>query len=313
MNRIDEALRKAAQEEATNPGLGESLVAAKRGAAPQEGCPATDTEKVVVLAMGEGEEPPTQLTYEVLLARCRHSHWSPDPNTNPFFGVQNPTYGTEEFRTLRSRLYQIRGNQPLRTVLITSALPGEGKSFTVANLGVTIARQSERRALMIDGDLRLPTLHSSLGAPLTPGLSDYLLGEADELSVIQKGSRPNLFFIPAGKAISNSAELIGNGRLKNLLHRLAPVFDWILLDSPPVVPISDACLLSELCDGVLMVLKAASTPFDIAQKACREFQGKPLLGVVLNRVKPGASSSSYYYSSYYNQSAPGANIGKDKR
>jgi protein-tyrosine kinase len=313
MNRTNDALRKASQEEATNAGLEDSLAAAKRGAARHEGSSATDTEKVVVLAVGEGEEPPTQLTYEVLLASCRHRHWSPDPNTNPLFGVQNPTYGTEEFRTLRSRLYKIRGNQPLRTVLITSALPGEGKSFTAVNLALTIARQAERRVLIIDADLRLPSLHSSLGAPLTPGLSDYLLGEADELSVIQKGSRPNLFFIPAGKTISNPAELIGNGRLKNLLHRLAPVFDWILLDSPPAVPISDACLLSELCDGVLMVVKAASTPFDIAQKACGEFQGKPLLGVVLNRVKPGSSHSSYYYSSYYNQAASDANIGKDER
>lgn len=311
MSRIHDALRKA-QEEATNPGLEDSLVAAKRGAARPEGSPATNKENVVVLAMGEGEAPPRQLTYEVLLAHCRPSHWNPNSKTNLFFNEQNHAHGTEEFRTLRSRLYQIQANKPLRTVLVTSALPGEGKSFTVANLALTIARQPERRALMIDADLRLPNLHSSLGAPLTPGLSDYLLGEADELSVIQKGSRPNLFFIPGGKPVSNPAELIANGRLKNLLPRLAPVFDWILVDSPPVVPISDACLLSELCDGVLMVVQAAATPFDIAQKACRELQGKPLLGVVLNRVKPGASYSSYYYSSYYNQYLPAANTGKDK-
>jgi protein-tyrosine kinase len=310
MTRIHDALRKAAQEEATNPGREDSLVAAKRGATRQEGSPATDTENVFVMPGGEGKEPPTQLTYELLLARCRHPHWSPDPKTILFFSAQNHTYGTEEFRTLRSRLYQIRANQPLRTVLITSALPGEGKSFTVANLALTIARQHERRVLMVDADLRLPNLHGSLGAPLTPGLSDYLLGEADELSIIQKGSRPNLFFIPGGKPISNPAELLGNGRLKNLLRRLAPVFDWILLDSPPVVPISDACLLSELCDGVLMVVKAAATPVELAQKACREFQGKgkPLVGVVLNRVKRGASYSSYYYNHY----PPAAEIGSDK-
>jgi protein-tyrosine kinase len=309
MTRIHDALRKAAQEEATNPGLEDSLVAARR-AARQEGSPATDTENVVVMGVGEGKEPPTQLTYELLLARCRHTHWSPDPKTILFFNTQNHTYGTEEFRTLRSRFYQIRAKQPLRTVLVTSALPGEGKSFTVANLALTIARQHERRVLMVDADLRLPNLHSLLGAPLTPGLSDYLLGEADELSIIQKGSRPNLFFIPGGKLISNPTELIGNGRLKNLLRRLAPTFDWILLDSPPVVPISDACLLSELCDGVLMVVKAAATPVELAQKACREFQGKgkPLVGVVLNRVKRTASYSSYYYNHY----PPAAKIGSDK-
>ncbi len=308
MTRIHDALNKAAQEGATNPRLEGSSELAKRGAALQKGGPATGIENVARPAVGTGAEPPARLTYEALLACCQHPRWSPESNTILFFSAQNHTYGTEEFRTLRSRLYQIRGHQPLHTVLITSALPGEGKSFTVANLALTIVRQPERRVLLIDADLRLPALHSSLGAPLTPGLSDYLRGEADEFSIIQKGPRHNLFFIPGGKPVSNPAELIGNGRLKNLLQRLTPVFDWILLDSPPVVPISDACLLGELCDGVLMVVRAAATPFDIAQKACQEFHGKPLLGVVLNRVEPGASYSSYYYKHY----APVASIGKGK-
>jgi Mrp family chromosome partitioning ATPase len=143
---------------------------------------------------------------------------------------------------------------------------------------------------------------------LTPGLSDHLRGDADEFSIVQRSLRHNLFFISAGKPAGNPAELLGNGRLKNLLQRLAPAFDWILVDSPPVVPLSDACLLSELCDGVLMVVRASSTPFDLAQKACQKFAGKALLGVVLNGVKRGASYSTYYYKHY----PPTAKIGTDK-
>jgi len=308
MGRIHDALNKAAQEGATSlrpeslPGL------TKHGVTPREVGPAGHAENVTAPAAGEGHELPARLTYEALVARCQHSHWIPDSKSLLFLSAQDHRYGTEEFRTLRSRLYQLRGQRPLRTLLITSALPGEGKSFAVANLALTIVRQPERRVLLIDADLRLPALHTSLGAPLTPGLSDYLRGGADEFSIIQKGPLHNLFFIAGGKPVSNPAELIANGRLKNLLHRLTSVFDWILLDSPPVVPISDANLLGELCDGVLMVVRAAATPFDIAQKACQEFHGKPLLGVVLNRVEARASYSSYYYKHY----PPVANIGKGK-
>jgi len=247
-----------------------------------------------------GEERPVRLTFEALLARCRRPHWKPDLQTMLFFSAQNHRDGTEEFRTLRSRLYQIREKQPVRTVLITSPLPGEGKTFVVANLAQVIARQYERRALLIDADLRFSRLHVPLGAPSSPGLSDYLLGEADEFSILQRGPRDNLFLIPGGKQVSNPVELIGNGRLKNLLHRLAPIFDWIILDSPPAVPVSDASLLADFCDGILLVVQAAVTPFDVAQKARQGFQNKPLLGVVLNRVEPGEAYSAYYRY-YYEQ------------
>ncbi len=239
-----------------------------------------------------------ELTFETLVKRCPRPGWKPDLKTMVFFNTDNHTYGTEEFRTLRTRLYQIRDKQPLQTVLITSALPQEGKTFTAANLAQAIVRQHERRALLIDADLRLPGLHVPLGAPLTPGLSDYLRGDADEFSVIQRSPRGNLFFIAGGKPVSNPAELIGNGRLKNLLQGLKPIFDWIVLDSPPVIPVSDATLLADFCDGIVMVVRAASTPFDLAQKARQEFQGKPLLGIVLNRVEPGLAYSSYYYEHY---------------
>jgi capsular exopolysaccharide synthesis family protein len=250
-------------------------------------------------AIQEGSEV---LTLEVLEARCPQATWNPDPATVLFADPQDRTLGTEEFRSLRSRLYQIRERekQPLQTVLVASAMAGEGKTFVAVNLARAIVQQRGRRVLLVDTDLRLSRMHAMLGASLDPGVSEYLRAEADMFSILQRGAQEGLFFIGGGKAASNPAELIGSGRLKALIHRLVPVFDWIILDSPPSVPVTDASLLAEMSDGVIMVVKAGETPYDMARKGCQHFRDKHLVGVVLNRVAPAAS-----YSSYYNYGANG--------
>jgi capsular exopolysaccharide synthesis family protein len=238
------------------------------------------------------------LTNEMLLAKCRQARWTPDPKALLFANADENAAGKEVFRTLRTRLYQVRAVQPLKVVLITSALPGEGKTFVTSNLAQSLIRQREKRVLLIDADLRVPALHVPLGAPLSPGLSDYLLGEMDEFSIMQRGHDENLFFIAAGKTIQNPNELLGTGKMERLLHRLAPIFDWILVDSPPTIPVSDTTILAKMCDGMLMVIRAGSTPFDLAQKACQEFHNRPLLGAVLNRADSTAGYGGYYYQGY---------------
>jgi capsular exopolysaccharide synthesis family protein len=203
--------------------------------------------------------------------------------------------GKEEFRSLRSSLSLVRERQTLQRLLVTSPLPGEGKTLVSAFLAGAILWQHERRVLLIDADLRSSRLHRALGAPAAPGLSDYLSGAADESSIIWRGPVDNLSFIPGGKPAENASELLANGRLKVLLERMASAFDWIIIDSPPVIPISDAKLIAELCDGVLVVVRAGSTPFDLAQRAYGQFRDKRFLGVVLNQVDP---TSTYGYNRY---------------
>ncbi len=234
---------------------------------------------------------------EALAGLSGPSAWSPDPamvllsdNGN----LYNP--GREEFRTLRSRLNLVRERQQLQKLLITSPLPEEGKTFVAANLVQAILWQGKCDVLLVDGDLRASGLHAFLGAPGAPGLSEYLSGQVDEFGSIKRGPQKNFFFVPAGKPAPNASELIGNGRLKLLLDRLAPAFDWIIIDSPPAIPIADAKLISELCDGVLMVVRAGTTPYELAQRAYKEFREKHFVGVVLN----GADSrSTYGYHHYY--------------
>jgi protein-tyrosine kinase len=303
MSRIHEALKKAEQERIT-------VQAADVAAPPQ---PAVTTaaiwkeseanisaEAVVPAspapAITTGQTD--YLRFDDLRARCRHPQWNLDPNVNVFSNGRSSGHSAEQFRTLRSRLYQLRGNQPLRTVLVTSSLPGEGKTFVTANLAQAIVRQPDRRALIIDADLRCSRLHVLLGAPAAPGLTDYLRGEADEMAVIQHGQEGNLCFIAGGSEVTDPSELLSNGRLKNLLDRVTPVFDWVILDSPPCLPVADASILAALCDGVLLIVRAGETPSEVAQRACQELQGKNVVGVVLNSVDETHSYGSYYYQSY---------------
>lgn len=299
MSRIHEALKRAEEQRSggqatVEPQAPETVDPAMPVAAVPPAAHATESRA----ASGGLPNFGAPLTVDTLLSRCVAGNWTPDRKTMLFFNGDEQGYGLEEFRTLRSRLYQLRDRQPLKKVLVTSALPKEGKSFVAANLAQVMVRQQGRRALLIDGDLRGARLHSALGTESSPGLSDYLLGEADEFAVIQRGPMDNLFFIPCGKSVRNPAEVVANGRLKTLFSRVEPLFDWIILDSPPAVPISDAGLLANYCDGVLMVVRSNATPFDMARKARQEFSGKQLVGVVLNGIDQGNSYSQYYYDAY---------------
>lgn len=243
--------------------------------------------------------PTMPFSGDMLLAKSREAQWNPDSKCMLFFSGEEHSAGMEEFRTLRSRLYQLREKQTLNKLLITSALPREGKSFTSANLAQVIVRQHGRRVLLIDADLRNPQLHKLLGTERGPGLYEYLRSEADEFAVMQRGSMENLFFIPAGTASSNPAELLANGRLRTLLNRVEGMFDWIIIDSAPAVPVSDATLLANECDGILLVVRSNSTPMDAARRAAKEFADRNVVGVVLNGITPELSPyTQYYYAAY---------------
>jgi protein-tyrosine kinase len=295
MSRIHDALKQAEQERAA------SLAVETPTARPERSSPAPHTgqnaEEISARKSypGQGGHEPGPVISDGILGACRTAVWRPDQRALLFCRPDQRPLGAEEFRTLRTRLTQMREKLPLQAILVTSALPGEGKTFVAANLAQSFAQQSGRRVLLLDGDLRLSRLHTLFGTAAAPGLSDFLRGDIDVSSVLQRGEPESLFFIPGGKPPSDPIELLGNGRLKNLLHRLAPLFDWIVLDSPPCVPLSDASLLADLCDGVLMVVKAGKTPFDAAQKGRKQFEQRHLLGVVLNHVAPQAAYSAYYY------------------
>jgi protein-tyrosine kinase len=315
MSRIHEALKKAEQERALSQGgPAQPSFAAPEASEPAMRAAQGEPPAAMVTGVAAGGVPLTSampsfaspFSLDALLARCPQLQWRPD-ETMLFFNDDDTARGTEEFRTLRSRLYHAREKMTLKKLLVTSALPKEGKSFTAANLAQVLVRQHGRRVLLIDADLRGPRLHLMLGTTAAPGLSDYLQGRADEFAIMQRGQMENLFLIPSGDEISDPAELVANGRLKILLQRVEPLFDWIIIDSPPAVPVSDASVLAKACDGVLMVVRSHATPADMARRAREEFPDQALVGVVLN----GTDSESVPYSRYYYQ-AYGKNVTESK-
>jgi len=286
MSRIHDALKKAELEKAAYSGDGGELSAARSAKTAEAAPPASPS----VATMPSFAAP---FTLEALLERCPVGRWSPDPATMLFFH-QEEGVAQETFRTLRSRLFQIREKLPIKKILVTGSTGNEGKSFVAANLAQAMVQQRGQRALLVDADLRRPRLHSVLGTSAAPGLSDYLMGNSEELAVMQRGPMENLFFLPAGTVVANPLELIANGRMSLLLSRVEQFFDWIIVNSPPAVGVSDAGQLANSCDGVLLVVRSNATPFDLAQRARDEFYGKKIVGVVLNGVDAGSLSHPGY-------------------
>jgi capsular exopolysaccharide synthesis family protein len=305
MSRIHEALKKAQEQRGVNYPSGNQQaveeVEPSPSPVPQQDLVATETlsePQLPIIQSGRDSLSAEDPRFENIVKNCSKPIWNLDPNAVVFGKSNAPKSSAEQFRTLRSRLAQIRETSSLKTILITSAISGEGKTFVSSNLAQAIARQHDRRVLLIDADLRRSRLHMQLGAPQSPGLSEYLRGEAQEMSIIQHGQKENLCFIPGGSLVSDPSELLSNGKLKDLLERLAPVFDWIIVDSPPCVPVSDSLVLADHCDGVLLVVRAASTPLALAQKARQELQERNVIGVVLNGVKDVQLYRGYYYDGY---------------
>jgi capsular exopolysaccharide synthesis family protein len=300
MSRIYDALKKAAAEKASQPAEDSAHIflnvteGISRSAPVRNGLDAAPTN-----SRGNADNH-SFVRFEQLLKRCAHPKWTLDPRMSVFGGTDNKKIGAEPFRTLRSRLSQIADTRRLKRILITSSVPAEGKTFVAANLAQSIIRQPGRRVLLIDADLRASRLHVALGAPSAPGLTDYLRGEVDEYAVIQSGPEESLCFIPGGNEVSNPSELLTSERMKHLLDVVTPIFDFVILDSPPATPVHDPSLLADLCDGVLFVVRAGVTDFEVAEKAVAEFQEKNLLGVVLNAAERSAG-----YGQYYNYSSGG--------
>jgi capsular exopolysaccharide synthesis family protein len=200
--------------------------------------------------------------------------------------------GLEEFRMLRSRLLRERTQRYLKTILVSGATPGEGKTFVTANLALAMSRNPGSRVLVVDADLRRSSLHTVFGMEPVPGLSGYLGGKMEPEAIVRQTPDPQLCVVTSGKYSDTPTELLHSRRMQAFIESMSQAFDWIFIDSPPAAAVADSVVLSEICDGVVLVI-APGTPIAAAQK-CRKEMGQKILGVVLNRVEDSSTDYGYY-------------------
>jgi len=207
----------------------------------------------------------------------------------------------EQYRTLRTNVLASRPDDPVKSVVVTSAVPGEGKSVSSSNFALSMAEDTDRKVVLIDADMRKPTIHKLFGIDNTHGLSDYLSGGVMLEMVLQRCRLPNLWIMPAGRIPPNPAELLGGKRMEDLIDRLRRDYDFTVIDTPPVVSTTDPGVVSPRVDGTLLVVRMESTPREVAKHAVellKKARAK-LLGLVLTGLS-GDVKDYYYYP--YNKS-----------
>jgi capsular exopolysaccharide synthesis family protein len=212
--------------------------------------------------------------------------------------TQQDGLGAEKFRLLGVRLRNMRANRTLKRILVTSTIPEEGKSVVSANLALVLARGGRTRTVLVEGDLRRPTLANRFGLGKLPGLVDALTGEKALNEVIYQLEPSGLCCIPAGHPPENPLELMQSGRAAAALTALSQFFEWIVVDSPPVLPLADTILWSKRVDGVVLVAREGKTEKRQLLKGLELLDRSRLLGVVLN------ASTSTDHKNYYQRYTP---------
>jgi protein-tyrosine kinase len=322
MSKIYEALLRAEQDRIATDGkepvtpLPSEPVEASSETWPQPETPAIHTiaeATAELLALGDRRATERRSVPKDLaeLGDVAVRPWNPSLEHLPALGERGNS--VEQFRSLRSRMHEFRDLNTLKSLLVSSGLPQEGKSFIAANVAISFARHKASRVLLIDGDMRRSSLHHLLGCSSEPGLSEYLSGNATMLEIMQRAQPredgsplhhglSSLTFIGAGKDSNTAADLSGNYRFDELIKNLSPFFDWIVVDSSPVNLVADGVNLSRACDGVLLVARAGVTKFEVAQRALAELKASNILGFVLNAVPDPPRTGGYYgyggYDSY---------------
>jgi len=204
----------------------------------------------------------------------------------------------EQYRRLAAAFHQAQRANGFKVAMVVSAVAGEGKSMTAANLALTLSESYRRNVLLIDGDLRRPSLHTVFQVEGAPGLSDGLIS-IDEPKLPLHRLSPRLAILPAGRPTSDPIGALTSDRMRRLVEEAREVFDWVIIDTPPIGLLTDAALMSSMADGVVLVVKAESTPAEMVNRAVDSIGRERLMGVVLNRATEQPHRSNYEYYKYY--------------
>ena len=207
---------------------------------------------------------------------------------------------SEAYRVLRTNIQYSSVDKPIKSVVVTSSGPGEGKTTTVTNMAIAFA-QSGAKVLLIDGDLRKPRIHKIFGIASGKGLSNLLITKAELDNYVNQTDIPNLYVLPCGTIPPNPSELLSSNAMRQFMEDICSRYDMVFIDAPPVGAVTDAAVLSTICDGVVIVA-ASGVVEDYALLRAKELLNNVnanIIGVVLNRIKKSSSASYHYYYYYY--------------
>jgi len=284
MSRIQDILRKAEQDGGVHRtrGLNSPAPAGWHNDAPS-------TAPAAVI-----ERPSTAVIERPAVAARPASSPQPVPTLDPRLVAAHAhtSPAAEQYRSLRTRIKSGENGTPLRTIVITSPNKGDGKSLTAANLALTMAQEFQQRVVLVDADLRRPSIHRLFGVPAAFGLSNVLTeGAAVEDALISVADH-RLTILPAGPIPMHPAELLGSTAMRRLIETLRASFDRILIDMPPAAPLADVAIASALADGILVIVRAGVTKKPAIERALSGLDQRKVLGLVLNDA--GESGAGYY-------------------
>ena len=249
---------------------------------------------------GEARAPQIDPAFVGLLERIEEIPFNPAPDAHLIDATRPHEAPSEEFRTLRTRLNHLQGLQPIHTIVVTSPSPAEGKSMGAVNLALAESHLAGNHTILCDFDFRRPIVHTMFQVDRSPGITDYLLGKATIDQIIKKVAGTNLSILPAGEAVINPLELLNLPQVKDLLSNLERVYNWVVLDTPPLLFAADANLLSTMSNGTVLVVRLGVTTVDSITRAIQSLCENNILGTVVNGARRGELYSKYtYYHSYY--------------
>jgi succinoglycan biosynthesis transport protein ExoP len=220
------------------------------------------------------------------------------PDTRLVYHTDPGCPTADRFRFLRGRLSEIAKRAKLKTIMVTSPLPADGKSTVALNLATALAERGERSVLLIDGDMHHSPLLEKLGLNAWEGLAECLEGKVDPLAAVRRLSPLDWHLLPSGKKANHPTDLLQTPVLSTIAQSLAPHFDWIVIDAPPVIPITDAMCLLRVSDGVVMVVKAGQTPQEDVEESLNRLGREHVVGMILNGIEQADRPYSKYYKAY---------------
>ena len=337
MSRIDEALRRAAgqsaTEEASAPASPGPLVGAGIQELAEEPFPIEITERRRLRGQTQpgtgpaaGTPPPRQKPFET-------EGPEPESGSDSASGAESQSrdrsrlferidaklaekvvadqnmspISREQYRRLAAVLHDAQTSNGLKVVMIASAVPGEGKTLTASNLALTLSESYRQRVLLIDADLRKPTLHQVFQLHAASGLIEGLEAGGDAKLVLRQVS-PTLSILPAGRPTSDPMAGLTSERMRLLLQEARESFDWVIIDTPPLLLLPDAHLLTTMVDGAVLIIRANSTPHEHVKRAADIIGRQRISGVVLNQADTTSQAGygTHYYHGYYLTDKPNA-------